>query len=271
MIKKNINTNLKKILSNKSDYFETRKFTENLKSYLKKKNYYLINLNEKNEKKIKDKTILLSSLLGEQVSQDKKNTKVVEIKPNLKMLKKNKFSLKKNIRYHQTNTGGSIHTDGPQLLKSPNILIMSCINNAKKGGDTVIVDARKIFGQIKKNKPQIMKVLLKDFYFETRGFKFKKNFLKKPIFKKKNNEVNFRYMKEYIVTGYEKAKKNMDLNKVKALDYLDKILNSKKNQIKLKMKKGNLIVINNKFTAHGRTNFIIDKRYPRKFLRVWVN
>ena len=78
-------------------------------------------------------------------------------------------------------------------------------------------------------------------------------------------------MKEYIVTGYEKAKKSMNDSRIEALNYLDKALNLKKNQIKLKMKKGNLIVINNKFTAHGRTNFIIDKRYPRKFLRVWVN
>ena len=266
-----INSNLRKILSKKYTNSEANRFVENLKEHIQKKNFFIIDLKENNEQKIKDKTIFLSSFLGKTVSQDMKKTKVVEIKPNLKMLKKNKFSLKRNIRYHQTNTGGSIHTDGPQLLKTPNILIMSCINNAKKGGDTLIVDIRKIFNKIKNNKPKIIRELSKKYYFETRGFNFRKDFLKKPILTKKKREVSFRYMKEYIVTGYEKAKKNMNISRIEALDYLDKALNSKKNQIKLKMKKGNLIVINNKFTAHGRTNFIIDKRHPRKFLRVWVN
>ena len=45
----------------------------------------------------------------------------------------------------------------------------------------------------------------------------------------------------------------------------------RKNQLKLKMKKGDLIIINNKNTAHGRTSFTLNKRVPRKFLRIWVS
>ncbi len=133
---------------------EAIKLAKKIKDKLQKenKNFLLINLNESEEKKIKNKTIYVSDLFGEKITQDKNKNKTLIVTPNLKILKKNKGSLKKNIRYHQTNTGGSIHTDGPQKIKTPNILIMSCINNAKKGGHTILIDANKIYSEIKKKK-----------------------------------------------------------------------------------------------------------------------
>tara|TARA_B100000795_G_scaffold220546_1_gene175055 strand:+ start:936 stop:1757 length:822 start_codon:yes stop_codon:yes gene_type:complete len=268
-----INNAFQEIVSNDIGNLKVKEVVKKIKNDFNKKNntYLLINLNEKNPKRIKDKTNLVSSLLGKRVNQNKKGEKILTITPNLRMLKKNKNSLDKNIRYHQTNTGGSIHTDGPQLIKTPNILIMSCINNALKGGDTVLVDANKIYLQIKKNKPSYLNELSKNFYFERRGFDFTKNYLKKPILEKKGNKIYLRYLKEYILEGYKKAKKDISIEKIKAIKYLDKTMSLKKNQITLKMKKGDLIIINNKSTAHGRTSFTLNKKTPRKFLRIWVN
>ena len=83
-----INTSLRKILSKEYSNSDSNKFVKNLKKHINKKNFFIIDLKENNEQKIKDKTIFLSSLLGKTVSQDMKKTKIVEIKPNLKMLKK---------------------------------------------------------------------------------------------------------------------------------------------------------------------------------------
>jgi uncharacterized protein YydD (DUF2326 family) len=148
---------------------------------------------------------------------------------------------------------------------------MSCINNAKKGGHTILIDANKIYSEIKKKKPKYIKELSKDFYFERRGFNFSKNYLKKPILQKTKNGINFRYLREYIISGYQKAKKKITQSQLNAINYLDKIMHQSKIQRKIKMKKGDLIIINNKNTAHGRTNFIIDKKNPRKFMRIWTN
>jgi len=267
------NNELQKIVSKGATNNKKKNLVKRIKREFDKRSnsYLLIKLSEKDPKKITEKTNIISNLLGKRVDQNKKGDKVLVITPNIKMLKSNKNSLDKNIRYHQTNTGGSIHTDGPQLTKTPNILIMSCINNALKGGDTILVDINKIYSLIKKDKPVYLKELKKDFFFERRGFNFTKNYLKKPILKKIGHKIYFRYLKEYILEGYEKAKKRIHPKQLEAISYLDKIMSLKKNQLKLKMKKGDLIIINNKNTAHGRTGFILDKKVPRKFLRMWVN
>ena len=257
----------------KSKRKESFKLAKKIKEQLhgENKNYLLINLKEVSEKKIKKKTLFVSDLFGKRITQDKNKNRVLIVTPNLKILKKNNGNLKENIRYHQTNTGGSIHTDGPQKNKTPNILIMSCINNAKKGGHTILIDANKIYSEIKKKKPKYIKELSKDFCFERRGFNFTKNYLNKPILKKTKKNINFRYLREYIISGYQKAKKKITINQLNSINYLDKIMHQNKIQKKIKMKKGDLIIINNKNTAHGRTNFIIDNKNPRKFMRIWTN
>ena len=51
-----------------------------------------------------------------------------------KILKHTMINKKKILRYHQTNLGGSIHSDGPQLDTPPNYVAMACLNQAEKGG-----------------------------------------------------------------------------------------------------------------------------------------
>ena len=86
-------------------------------NFLDKKNYFIIIKNfEKNPKILKIKIKKIANLLGKNLSQNKAGTKIIEVKPNIKLL--NKFSSQKKLeklRYHQTNIGGSIHSDGPQL------------------------------------------------------------------------------------------------------------------------------------------------------------
>ena len=85
--------------------------------------------------------------LGNILPQNKENKKVLEIKPNLKkisQLKKKKTKIKSVLRYHQTNLGGSIHSDGPQLSSPPKYIIMACEKNSLKGGETILVNTLKI-------------------------------------------------------------------------------------------------------------------------------
>ena len=58
----------------------------------------------------------------------------------------------------------------------------------------------------------------------------------------------------------------------KAFDYLDKLLVSKKFMKKIKLKRGDLILLNNHILAHGRTTFKIGKNFnERKLYRIWIN
>ena len=179
-------------------------------NYLNKKNYFLIIKNFGNtSKEIKNNIINFSKKFGKILGQNKLNKKFIEITPDIKKLKKKISNKKINLRYHQTNKGGSIHTDGPQHENTPKFVFMAFINNENKGGETILVNGKKLFDFIKKKKPSFSNSLQKNFYFERRGFKFdNKNIFKKKIFDNKNN-FSMRYLREYIDTAYKKLNKKM--------------------------------------------------------------
>tara|TARA_B110000238_G_scaffold161683_1_gene175763 strand:+ start:2348 stop:3181 length:834 start_codon:yes stop_codon:yes gene_type:complete len=234
-----------------------------------KKNYFIIKLN--NKKNLSKNINFITSLFGQKINQNYKKDKTLLVTPNTRLINKFKKIQDDKLRYHQTNKGGSIHTDGPQHLNTPKFLLMASISNNNKGGESIIVNGKKIFNYINRKKPKISKTLQENFFFERRGFNFKKNnILKKPIFE--NNKVfSMRYLKEYILTAYKILNKNMTKEQLSAINFLDKLLYSKKFQTRFKLNEGEIIIINNKVLAHGRTSFTINESKPRKILRVWFN
>lgn len=237
--------------------------------------YKILKIPNQRDKELKSKFLLYATKLGKIRSQNNNKDKIIEIKPNIKKinsLKERGKKIKTVLRYHQTNLGGSIHSDGPQLDKPPKYIIMACENNTYSGGDTILVDTKKIYNFLLKKNQKILKVLEKKFFFERRGFKYKnKNVFLKPIFKK--NNFLFRYLRDYIEKGFILKNKSISAQQKKAMNFLDKLLISKKFTKKLKLKRGQLIILNNHVLAHGRSTFKIKNNSSsnRKLYRIWLN
>ena len=274
----------KKILN---DYFSTKdqKIKKSLISYGKKlanriikehidkKKYFYVIKSLVDPKDIfaKEKVSFFCNFFGKKLIQNADGKKEIIVTPDVKLISRHKYKQKDKIRYHQSNWGGSIHTDGPQLNLPPKILIMGCINNSDIGGDSLIVNAKKILEHVKSKK--IFNILNKNFYFERRGFKFKnKNIFYKKIFETKNNKLLlFRYLREYIETAYRIKKIKINEDYINAFDYLDALLFKKEFTTKTKLNSGDVIIINNHLLAHGRTKFKIHTSKPRSLIRVWIN
>jgi alpha-ketoglutarate-dependent taurine dioxygenase len=258
----------------KNLYKEGKKLATELKvkAIQNKPKYCLINFKDINSKVLEKKTYILSNLLGKKINQNYKKKKIIVVTPNIDLLKKYKKKINDKLRYHQTNKGGSIHTDGPQINNTPPILLMSCVQNSSRGGDSILVSGEKVFYYIKKNKNKLSKILRNKFYFERRGFKCSNNnIFYKKIFEINKKKFEMRYLREYIDTAYKIKKIQMKNENIKALNYLDRCLNMKKLQTRMRMQTGDVIIINNKAMAHGRSEFTINKKKPRKLLRIWLN
>ena len=237
------------------------------------KHYIIIKNFEKNDKTIKTKLLKFAKLFGNLVSQDRKGNKIVNITPDVKTLKGNSSQQnRKKLRYHKTNLGGSIHSDGPQLNHPPKYVIMACVFQSKKGGDSIIVNTKKIYDYLKKFDKKNVEILKRKFIFEKRGFSTKKNkIIKKPIFIEKKNKFLFRYLKDYVLKGYELSKIKLSDTEKKSLSNLDNLLDKRRFQKKYKLNSGDLILLNNYYLAHGRSSFKIDQNRQRSIYRVWVN
>jgi alpha-ketoglutarate-dependent taurine dioxygenase len=280
LIDKQIGQNLKILLSKKKSD-KNKKFKRQLKknidliklSYLDKKNYFYVLSGIKSDANYIKKIKLIAKSLGTVIEQNAKKEKFVKVTPKLKLLSKfNQEQQDTQLRYHQTNSGGSIHSDGPQLSTPPNYVFLACIKESENGGRSIVTYCNKIYDQLKKNKPNTLKILKSKFLFERRGFNHKPKIFSQPIFVFKKNNLRFRYLREYIETAYKIRHIKMPAKKVEALNKLDSYLENKLYQKKLKLKTGDIMILNNKFLAHGRTKFKINKNSSqRSLLRVWVN
>jgi len=242
-------------------------------NFLDKKNYFIIIKNfEKNPKILKIKIKKIADLLGKILPQNKAGTKMVEVKPNIELL--NKFSSQKKLeklRYHQTNIGGSIHSDGPQLESPPKYLMLACLKQAKRGGYSIITYANKVYDFLKKKKPNYLKTLKKNFLMERRGFNYpNENIFEKPIFEKKKSFFRFRYVREYIEAAYKIKKIKLKPNQIRALNFLDSLLKNKHFHKKCKLSKGDVVILNNNILGHARTKFSLSLKGQRRLLRAWV-
>ena len=178
------NSTVKKIFNSnsveKNNIYLKKKIQFLKKNYLDSGNKHIIIKNFSTQKK---QVIKFSKLFGKTLPQNNSGKQYLIVKPNLRKLKfQTKKNIKENLRYHETNLGGSLHSDGPQLLVPPKYVFMCCLNQAKKGGSSIIVSMEKIYKHLKKKNKKVLQTLEKKFLFERRGFG-KKIFLK-PIFSK---------------------------------------------------------------------------------------
>ena len=268
-LKNNLNTYLNK---NENLTLLRKNIIDLKKNYLDKDNHHIIIRNfEKNSSKISSKIVQFTNLFGTPLIQNKLGQKFVTIKPNIKLIKKRKKDKDIKLRYHQTNAGGAIHSDGPQLATPPKYVIMGCIRQADSGGSSIVTSAKKIFYFLKKKKPDVLKILKKVFFFERRGFNYSnQNILRSPIFIKKDNVFKFRYLREYIEAAYIIKKIGLTKKEIEAFNLLDSLLINKRFQNNYKLNQGDIIILNNNHLAHGRSSFKINSSKQRSLMRVWI-
>ena len=210
---------------------------------------------------------MISKILGELLIQNIKNEKLVEIKDEGK-------SMKTGGRYHQTNEGGSYHTDSPQWKEVPDYVGLFCINPAKKGGISKFLSAYTIHNEFLKNKKDLLKILYERFHFDKRG-EYEANespTVFEPIFEYKDEKLNFRYLRDYIDGGHKLQNQPLSDLQITALEYLDNITKIENLIVNYDLKAGDMVFFNNHRIVHGRTSFedYEDENLKRFLIRVWI-
>ena len=210
---------------------------------------------------------IAGTFLGTLYVQNIKNEKLVKI------LDKGK-SMQSGGRYHQTNRGGSFHTDSPQWIKIPDFIGMYCINPAKKGGESKFVSAYKIHNEMLRKRKEDLVTLYEKFHFDKRG-EFDSGespTVFEPIFKYENNQITCRYLRDYINDGHKNQNSPLTIKQKQALDHFDEIIHNENNTISYDLKHKDIIFFNNRRVIHGRTDFedFEDIEKKRLMLRTWI-
>ena len=147
-----------------------RKFINKIKVHINEPGYVIINLDKKdqyNQSSKKKIYIIIGIMLGKLMKQNSKDEILINVRDKGR-------SLKEGARYHESNASGNLHTDSPQWKITPKIVGLLCLNEAKKGGDTILVDVRNLLAKIIKNKDNHLSNILLKFHFDKKRGDIKK-------------------------------------------------------------------------------------------------
>ncbi|MBY3348433.1 TauD/TfdA family dioxygenase [Rhizobium laguerreae] len=196
-------------------------------------------------------------------------------------------------RYHETGTGGSIHTDSPIMPVVADFVGLLCVRTALTGGDSKFVSVARVHNIMLEHARDLLNVLYEPFYFDRRlkpedlaaG---QAATLYEPIFSYDpamgDHGLRLRWQPEYVWQAPElEGLPSLSEKQCAALNILEGILEDRTGHLTVKasMNAGDLQLLNNHVVAHGRSAFEdhrlagdagqIDPLRRRLMRRVWLH
>jgi len=193
--------------------------------------------------------------------------------------------MEEGARYSQTSQGGSFHTDGVNLKEGYEYFLLHCAAPAAEGGESVLLDGRTVFHDLRENAPQELEILQMDFAWEYKGIR-PGEFYREPILRLVGGKPQWRYLRDYIEEAACLRGEPLDEVFSGALDRLDESLANPSFQFHCKLQAGQTAIINDRAIFHGRRPFrdgpgtvSIEERLSssrcaslkRTYCRLWVD
>ena len=164
-------------------------------------------------------------------------------------------SVRKATDLAYTSYALSLHTDNPYRKPIPGIQILHCIKNDSLGGNSTLTDGFAVAEYLRKKFPKVFKVLTNVKIRFT--YQDKNTFLEnwgKTIELDENSKTKKVRLSPRL--DYVPVLKKDQLNQFyKARTFFIKLCNSKKFMIEFKLQPGDIIVMDNYRTLHGRTSY----------------
>lgn len=175
-----------------------------------------------------------------------------------------------NTRIYQTNERQTFHTD------SSDVVGLLCLKTAKAGGTSLLVSASAIYNEMRKHRPDLLKLLLEPIATDRRGEvpEGMLPYLLIPVFSFYEGYLTVFYQRQYIDSAqrFEDAPRLTPLH-VEALDMFDKLANDPKLYLSMELEPGDMQFVYNHALLHDRTGFQ-DWDNPaekRHLLRLWLS
>jgi Taurine catabolism dioxygenase TauD, TfdA family len=174
-----------------------------------------------------------------------------------------------NTRIYQTRERQTHHTD------SCDVVGLLCLKPAKSGGLSSLVSSTTIFNEIRRRRPDLLKVLLDPIETDRRGEvpEGAKPYFSIPVFNWHEGLLSAIYQRQYI----ESARRFSDVPpltkaQIEALDLFDELANDPELNLMMDLQPGDVQLVHNHTILHDRTAFedFPEPDRKRHLLRLWV-
>jgi hypothetical protein len=174
-----------------------------------------------------------------------------------------------NTRIYQTRERQTHHTD------SCDVVGLLCLQAARSGGLSSLVSSTTIFNEMRRRRPDLLKVLMEPIETDRRGEvpEGSKPYFTIPVFNYHQDMVSTIYQRQYI----ESARRfpgvaSLTSLQIEALDLFDELANHPNLNLMMELQPGDIQLVHNHTILHDRTAF---EDYPeperkRHLLRLWL-
>jgi Taurine catabolism dioxygenase TauD, TfdA family len=174
-----------------------------------------------------------------------------------------------NVRVYQTKERQTFHTD------STDVVGLLCLKTAKTGGLSQLVSSTTMFNEMRKHRPDLLRLLLEPIATDRRG-EIPEGMLPYysiPVFNYYEGFLTAIYQRQYI----DSAQRFPDAPRltpahVEALNLFDELANNLKLNLSMALETGDMQFVYNHTLLHDRTGFEDwpDAAQKRHLLRLWL-
>jgi hypothetical protein len=174
-----------------------------------------------------------------------------------------------NTRIYQTRERQTHHTD------SCDVVGLMCLQPAKLGGLSNLVSSTTIFNEMRRRRPDLLKVLLEPIETDRRGEvpEGSAPYFKIPVFNYHAGLVSAIYQRQYIESARRfEGVAPLTNQQIEALDLLDQLANDPKLNLMMELQPGDIQLVHNHTILHDRTAFedYAELERKRHLLRLWI-
>jgi hypothetical protein len=174
-----------------------------------------------------------------------------------------------NTRIYQTRERQTHHTD------SCDVVSLLCLRTAKSGGLSSLVSSTTIFNEMRRRRPDLLKVLLNPIETDRRGEvpEAGKPYFSIPVFNWHEGLLSAIYQRQYIESARRfQGVRPLSPAQIEALDLFDELANDGTLNLTMELQPGDIQLVHNHTILHDRTAFedFDDPERRRHLLRLWV-
>jgi alpha-ketoglutarate-dependent taurine dioxygenase len=174
-----------------------------------------------------------------------------------------------SVRLYQTSERQTFHTD------SCDIVGLLCLQEARRGGDSLLVSALALYNELQRTQPELAARLLRPMAHDRRGEvpAGQQPFFMIPVLSWHAGQLSVFYQRQYVDSAqrFEAAPRLEPLD-VQALDAFDALAEDPQLHLRMRLEPGDIQFVHNHVLLHDRTAFD-DHPEPerrRHLLRLWL-
>lgn len=173
------------------------------------------------------------------------------------------------VRIYQTSERQTFHTDSADAVG------LLCLNEAKRGGDSLLVSGVTLFNEMRARRPDLARELMKPVATDRRGEvpDGAEPYFTIPVFTWHAGNVSVMYQRQYIESAQRfAAAPRLSERYIEALDLFDELANDPALNLSMRLGPGDMQFVHNHTMLHDRTGFDDwpEPERRRHLLRLWL-